>query len=241
MPSVVRQVSANIVQSAPNYGTVVAATCFGLPGSGGLRASYCNVNLTITCKAMDNGNLYLDVSGNINQKVMPSQYPYTFGCRAADWDWGGNPLTPPAGYFHIQDGTANVVADGTAGGRGQFQIDIAKSNIDLGPLSSWGASVTGNDGIIWFSGTGTYVINDPLYPDPVPITVPGFVQLFDYYPFAVMKSGAWMSCNRTGGSTTMRSGGSWRDIKNSVTGTDDSDAYIRSGSAWNVAPEIGAK
>lgn len=241
MPNVMAQVSARIDQDAPNYGTNVPATCFGLPGSGTRKASYCNVHLAITCKAMDNGHLYLDCSGTIDQKVNPnSGYTYTFGCRNADWAWEGNPITPPAGYYHIQDGSVDVVADGTPGGRGQFQIDIAKTNIDLGLLSDWGASVTGNDGIIWFSGTGTYKLNDPLYPDPVPITVPGFVQLFDYYPFAVYKDGQWMSCNRSGGGSYIYKDNVWRDLKNSRTSDAQSDAHYYNGSAWVRTPMIGA-
>lgn len=243
MPTVVAQVSASINQDASsNYGTGVPPTCFGLPGSGGYQASYCTVNLNITCKAMDNGHLYLDCNGSITQKVIAnSGYTYTFGCRNANWAWGGNPLTPPSGYCHIQDGTVTVTADGTPGGRGQFTINISKTDVDLGPLSDWGASITGQDGVIWFSGTGTYTVNDPIYPVPVAITVPGFIQLFDYYPFAVRKNGAWKSCNRSGGSTTIRKSGSWRDVKNSRQDSSGSQAFLRSGSAWAVAPEIGTE
>ena len=240
MPNVVTQVSASINQDAShNYGTGVAPTCFGLPGSGTQKASYCTVHLNITCKAMDNGHLYLDCNGSITQKVVAnSGYTYTFGCRNADWAWGGNPLTPPSGYYHIQDGSVDVVADGTPGYRGQFQVDINKVNVDLGPLSDWGASITGQDGIIWFSGTGTYTVKDPIYPDPIAITVPGFVQLFDYFPFAVRKGGVWKSCNRSGGGSYIRKGGSWRDLKNS-NGTGESDAYYRSGGSWIKTPKIG--
>lgn len=240
MPNVVAQVSASINQDASqNYGTGVPPTCFGLPGAGGLQASYCSVNLNITCKAMDNGNLYLDCNGSITQKVVAAtDYTYTFGCRNADWAWGGNPLTPPAGYYHIQDGSVNVVADGTPGGRGQFTININKVNVDLGPLSNWGASITGQDGVIWFSGTGTYTVNDPIYPDPVAVTVPGFIQLFDYFPFAVRKGSVWKSCNRNGGGSYIRKNGSWRELKNS-NGTGESDAYYRSSGSWIKTPKIG--
>lgn len=240
MPNVVAQVTASINQDASqNYGTGVPPTCFGLPGAGGLQASYCTVHLNITCKAMDNGHLYLDCNGTITQKVVAAtSYTYTFGCRNADWAWGGNPLTPPLGYRTIQDGSVNVVSDGTPGNRGQFTITINKTNIDLGPLSDWGASITGDDGVIWFSGTGTYTVNDPIYPDPVSITVPGFIQLFDYFPFAVLKSGVWKSCNRSGGGSYVRKSGSWRDLKNS-NGDSESDAHYRSGSTWIKTPKIG--
>lgn len=241
MPAVMARVRATINEDAPNYGTDVPATCFGLPGTGGIQASYCNVDLDIVCKAMDNGHLYLDCSGTIDQKVLPGSYPYIFGCRSSDWKWGGNPLTPPSGYVEIKSGTVGVTADGTAGGRGQFEFSINRTDIDMGPLDDWGASIEGDDGFIWFSGTGTYHMDDPLYPDPVRIRVPGFVQLFDYFPFAVRKNGAWKSCNRSGGSATIRKSGSWRNVKNSRQSDSNSKAFKRDGSLWKRTPEIGAE
>lgn len=239
MAEVMAQVSARIDQSAPNYGTNVPATCFGLPGNAGLKASYCNVHLQITCKAMDNGHLYLDCSGTIDQKVVASPgYSYTFGCRSQSWSWSGGSSRPP-GYIAIQDGSVDVSADGTPGGRGQFQININKSNIDMGSLESWGASITGNDGVIWFSGTGTYEVQDPTWPVPVAITVPGFIKLFDYFPFAVRKGSAWKSCNRTGGGSYVMKSGSWRELKNSREGGSRADATFRSGGSWKTTPLTG--
>lgn len=110
-----------------------------------------------------------------------------------------------------------------------------------GLLTDFHGNDQNQDGYLYLGGTGTYSVNDPIYPDPIRITIPGFMAFLDYYPFAVRKSGQWMSCNREGGSTTIRKSGSWRDVKNVAVGEGNDNAFILSGGAWSVAPEIGAK
>lgn len=235
MPTVEEQVSVSINQSAGS-----PPTCFALPGKN-LDASWSNVNGSITLKAMDNAHLYMDISISITDNVISNEYPVIFGCRNADWEWsyGASGINIPGGFVTIS--TSNVIVPGTPGvNRGDFNWNISRSNVDLGPLSSWGANIQGDDGVMWISGTGTYEVTDQIYPDPYRLVVPGFIKLFDYYPFAVRKGGAWMSCNRSGGGSFIRKSGSWRDLKNSRMNDDGSNALYRSGSSWPRTPLIGS-
>ena len=232
MATVVEKISVSIHQSNSN-----PPTCFALPGNNNADASWSNVDGTITLKAMDNERLYMDVSLKITDSVLTADYPVIFGCRSSDWKWSysGGSIDIPSRFVKIAEATISVGGDG----RGSFTWNISKANIDMGPLDDWGANIEGDNGFMWISGTGTYDVDDPIYPDPYKLTVPGFVKLFDYYPFAVRKSGAWRSCNRDGGSTTIRKSGSWRDVKNSYESDSESKAFRRSGSSWNRTPAIG--
>lgn len=138
------------------------------------------------------------------------------------------------GWFRWQFSCSSTPNSDNASGAGNGYIYIGK-------LTDYHGNDQDQDGYIYLGGTGTYYVEDPLYPDPYRITVPGFMRFLDYYPFAVRKSGQWMSCNRSGGSTTIRKSGSWRDVKNVVVGQGNDHAFIRSGSSWEVAPEIGSK
>lgn len=232
MASVVEKITVSIRQSNSN-----PPTCFALPGTSGVNPSWSNVNGTITLKAMDNEHLYMDCDIDVTDSVLTNNYPVIFGCRNQDWRWsyGGGDINIPSGFKTISRDTVSV----TGGDRGDFRWNIRKTNIDLGLLSDWGANVEGDNGFMWISGTGTYNMANPIYPDPYKLTVPGFVKLFDYYPFAVRKGGVWKSCNRDGGSTTIRKGGSWRDVKNSHKSDSDSQAFYRDGSSWKRTPDIG--
>lgn len=233
MPAVEEQISVSINQSNTN-----PPTCFALPGAIGADASWSNVNGSITLKAMDNEHLYMDCDLTITDSVLVESYPVIFGCRNEDWEWsyGSSSINIPSGFVTLATDTIVV----TGSGRGDFRWPIKKTNVDLGLLSKWGANIEGDDGVMWISGTGTYNISDPIYPDPYKLVVPGFTKLFDYYPFAVRKGGEWMSCNRTGGGSFTRKGGSWRDLKNSRMDDASSDAFYRSGSSWPRTPLIGS-
>lgn len=120
------------------------------------------------------------------------------------------------------------------------EVDLPQGYKYIGQLTQFGGSGNKQDGIVYLGGTGSYSVNDPLYPDPLPITIPGFLQYLDYYPFAIRKSGTMQSANRTGGSTRIRKSGSWRDVKNVAAGTGNDKAFVRTGGSWVKAPKIGA-
>lgn len=66
-------------------------------------------------------------------------------------------------------------------------------------------------------------------------------EIVDYFPFAIRKDGQFVSANRSGGSTTLRVGGSWRDVRNSEGAGYDNKAFYRTGGSWVRAPRLGAQ
>lgn len=110
----------------------------------------------------------------------------------------------------------------------------------IGPLSQFGADSEGKNGAVYICGTGTYPMNNPVYPTSFKVTVPGFITpavISDYYPFAIRKFNAWASANRSGGSTTIRKSSSWRDVKN-YENDSSVQGYYRSGGKWVRAPKF---
>lgn len=159
--------------------------------------------------------------------------------RAPSWAAGktanqASGLTGRGWYiWNLSCGTpAKTITDGAASTNGLVRI---------GDLTEFGGSDEGDDGYLYLGGTGTYEINDPVYPDPIRITVPGFLAFLDYYPFAIRKSGRMMSANREGGMTRVRKSGSWRDVRNVARGSGTDDGFYRKSGKWTKAPEIGAK
>lgn len=61
-----------------------------------------------------------------------------------------------------------------------------------------------------------------------------------YYPFAIRKSGAMVSADRSGGATRIRKSGQWRDVRNSEAGGTQQQGLVRKGGSWSRAPRIGA-
>lgn len=60
-----------------------------------------------------------------------------------------------------------------------------------------------------------------------------------YYPWSVRKSGSWKSCNRSGGSYNMRSGGAWKGLKNSDNTADTQHGVWRKNNGWQRLPKFG--
>ena len=109
-----------------------------------------------------------------------------------------------------------------------------------GLLTDYGAGTDATDGVMYVSGTGTYSVDDPIYPNPMRVVIPGFLQYLDYFPFAVNK-GNWASCNRNGGFTQQWSGSAWQNRKNVAASSGSNHAWYWNGSSWVVCPEIGEK
>lgn len=236
MATQVGQIDVQVNQDAGSGGNV---TCFGLPGSVA-NAVYCDVSTTISVRIFDDSSVQVAISGTITQnQILSSNYPVAFFVCPHDWSFGysGSGLTYPSDC--IQLASADVIVGG--GGRGTFTWNINSGYHNVGHLTDYGASDTGDDGYLWASGTGTYGnLTDPIYPDPVRITVPGFMAYLDYYVGAIRKSGTMRSCNRGGGSSKIRKSGSWRDVKNVETGNGTNQGLYRHNGAWTKLPKIGA-
>lgn len=235
MAEVVGTISGRIDQDAAN-----GATCFGLPGTGGIKASMSNASLAFTVKVWDDNHCTLALSGDITDSVIASLYPVVMACAPSSWTWtwNGSGVNMPSGGVQLASGSITVPNQGN--NRGPFTWSLNTGDVNIGSIYNYAASAQGRDGILWLGGTGNYHPDDPVYPVPVPITVPGWMEYLDYYPFAIRKGGTMQSANREGGSTKIRKGGSWRDVKNTQVGGDQSKAFVRKSGQWAKAPKIGA-
>lgn len=260
MARVMGNVSVPINQSQEN-----PPTCFGLPGARGIPASWSNCTFVVHACVLDNERAYVGIDGMVHDSVISNQYQVIMVANKDDWNWQvvGGTLQVPAGSATLGQATVDVGNDfGNPNVTGafiwNFQCAPFGDGTDLGDEYEQhmtnagfayvgqlpelgGSSDTDTNGYIWLSGTGTYQVDDPIYPDPVMITIPGFLAFSDYFPWAIRKGGSWASCNRSGGSLTIRKSGAWRDVKNVSVGSGDNKAFYRSGGTWAVAPQIGAE
>ena len=62
-----------------------------------------------------------------------------------------------------------------------------------------------------------------------------------YYPWARYQDAKWKSCNRDGGSLTLRRSGEWGDVRNSERDHSVDRAHFYGGNKWNSCLEIGEK
>ena len=212
-------------------------TVFGLPGQGSGNAAYLDVALTGSVSVYDDGSVRMSVSGTITHPdLLGSEYPVLLVVRPSDWSWTWNSsgVNVPSGAHVLQRATIGVARP-----RGSFTWNVSASNVAIGQLEDYAATRQGHDGAAWFGGTGDYWVDDPISPDPVRITIPGFLEYLDYFPWARRVDGTFMSCDRAGGSLSVRRGGSWGDVKNTVSG-DGSQAHYHANGTWNVCPKIGA-
>lgn len=234
-------VAVNVNQSASN-----PPTCFALPGNQGVNPSWSNVALTVHVAVYDNLRVYVGLNGNVNDTVVANIYPSKVCVDENDWAWryeGGQLVGPSASWSAEVDATSGTFlwnftcgnpASDDSGGAGSGYVYV-------GTLDQFHGSDTNQDGYLYLSGTGSYPVDSPIYPDPVRITVPGFMRFLDYYPFAVSHGGSWDSCNRTGGFTQQFVNGAWQDRKNVAAGSGTNHAWHWNGSSWVLCPEIGEK
>ena len=242
MAELVQELSVHVQESAgSDYRT---PTSFGLPGYGTGRAKYANTDYTVALRIYDDLSVSARVNGSFTSNVLKNLYPVTFV------------LNPKAFTFTTQD--KHIHWPSTATEMSSADIDVGsgesesgetaefKWNIDsgwkgVGHLWDFGASDTGLDGYLWVGGTGTYTLDDPVYPTPVRITVPGFMRYLGYYPWARYGDGAYKSCNRDGGSLMQVRGGTYADVRNSERDHSVDRAFYYGGGKWNSCLEIGAK
>ena len=235
-------------------------TCFGLPGYGSIQNSWSNCNFVARAVVLDNYRAYVGIDGSITDTVVENNYPVIMVANKTSWSWsysGGN-IVVPSGAATIA--TADIVVTGTTPeNKGPFTWNIDCQAVSrgtncgssyesyltsrgyryVGQLQELGGSTQDEDGHIWVSGTGTYDIDDPIYPEPVEIVIPGFLEFLDYYPWAIRKSGRWMSCDRDGGHLKSRSGSSWSDVKNVDVGTGEDHGFSYDDEEWTQSPRTG--
>lgn len=215
--------------------TSAGPSMFGLPGSGTGNPVLCDVSLTGQVKVYDDYSVTLSASGTIsNPAVLPAAYPVALYVSANDWDFSyqGGSLVVPSGVYMLGATTITV----TGSPRGPFTWNISTGDIPIGNLNDFHADTEGGMGVVYFGGTGTYSVDSPIYPTPVPIPVPGFIELRDYFPFATFDGSAWRSCNRAGGFVRDFEGGTWQDRKN---GNATNTVLTFDGSTWQACPRIG--
>lgn len=239
MATQVGQVQTHVSQSRSN-----PPTLYALPGSYA-EAVYCDVELDITVRTYDDVTASMDVTGTLSAAgVLANDYPSILVVCKHDWDWvvnvGSEPSYPSDG-FEVARATVHVPNRGD--GRGNYVWNVSATGINLGSARDFGATTDGRDGLLWFSGTGSYYVTDPIYPDPMQIVVPGFWEIVppeDYYPCAVF-NGSFKSCDRSGGSFKMFSGSAFRDVKNKEGDPAGSKLTYFTGGAWKETPLIGDK
>lgn len=261
---------------ADESGNPNAETCFGLPGSGGVRGSMSSCHFEVKVAVYDDETVYVGINGQVSDPVIAaSDYDVAMAISPTSFTWSnGYPSAGATMYktavVDASDGTAANAPTWASGTTaydaslepfpgaeyGWFKWDMGAANaLDgskpteamgykyIGKLSQFGADSSGKNGAVYIGGTGTYAMNDPVYPTPFKVTVPGFVTpavtVQKYYPFAIRKSRSWASANRTGGSTTIRKSSSWRDVKNDQDeSATDNKGFYRSGGKWVKAPKL---
>ena len=215
-------------------------TCFGLPGNSGGNAAWMNVALTLTVYVYDNYDVAVKATGTISKSYLfAADYPSILVVNASDWAWSysGGSIVVPSSAGTLASDTIVVANEGS--GRGTYTWNIDTGVVPCGKLQDFGGTGTGTDGILYLSGTGTYSVNDPIYPTPIAITIPGFLEYIGYFPWARMQDGVWKSCNREGGRLYRRAGGAWTDRKNTEQGSESDKVFYRTGGTWKKCPKIG--
>lgn len=240
MAELVQELSVHVQESAGDDNQT--QTSFGLPGSGTGHAKYCNTDYYVDVHVYDDLSVQAKVHGSFTATVLANNYEVAFVLNPAafEFSYDDGHLAYPGGATVMATGDvdANKAAAGT-GDMGDFVWDIDSGFLAVGHLWDFGASDTGTDGYLWVGGTGTYPLDDILYPVPVRITVPGFMKYLGYYPWARYGDGKYKSCNRTGGSLMQVRGGAYADVRNSERDHSVDRAFYYGGGKWNSCLKIG--
>lgn len=243
MAELVQELSVHVAESAgSDYRT---PTSFGLPGRDGGRAKYTNTDYTIGVRVYDDLTVQARVNGSFVSNVLKNTYSVIFLLNPSDFRFSsGSNSKPSYPSTATVMGTADVDVDSGGAGTGEtaeFRWNIDSGWKSCGHLWDFGASDTGIDGYLWVGGTGDYPVDDPVYPVPVRITVPGFMKYLGYYPWARYQDAKWKSCNRDGGSLTQVRNGTYADVRNSERDHSVDRAFYYGNGQWNSCLEIGER
>lgn len=235
MAALIQETSAHVVESAGS--DYRSPTSFGLPGYGTGRAKFTNTDYTVYVRVYEDLSVQVRCAGTFTcPDVLANYYPSILVTNPSAFSFSvsGGHLSYPASASVMAE--ANIDANS-----GAYTWTFDSGWKDAGKLTDYGGSDTGTDGYIYVGGTGTYQLDDPVYPTPVRVTVPGFLKYLGFYPWARYGDGVYKSCNRTGGSLTLRRGSIWRDVRNNDKDHSVDQAHYRQGNAWVHCKEIGQK
>lgn len=62
-----------------------------------------------------------------------------------------------------------------------------------------------------------------------------------YYPWSVRSGNDWKSCNRSGGSFSMRQNNAWTGLKNEQNGYGTQHGFYRNNNGWQRLPKFGGQ
>lgn len=275
MPVLKQFLIAHIEQAGEDESkSIEAVTCFGLPGSSGLKPSMSSCHFEVKVAVYEDESVYVGINGQISDPVVAADdYTVMLAISPKPFSLDGGKATGD-GVVTYKEATIDAT-DGSAGNApswasgqtaydasrnpypgatyGWLKWDMGAANAldgsyptgamgykKIGSLRNFGADSDGKNGVMYIGGTGTYTGTNYVYPSPVKVTIPGFITpavISDYYPFAIRKSNAWASANRSGGSTAIWKSSSWRDVKNYENGSSV-QGYYWSGGKWARAPKF---
>lgn len=242
MAELVQEISVKVKEDAgSSYGN---ATSFGLPGQGTGHAKYVNTDYTVGVRVYDDLSVQLRINGSFTATVLKNVYRVAFVANPSDFRFSlsGGSLHYPDSATVMQTGAVDVDSKNAGTGEmGTFDWTFDSGWKACGHLWDFGASDQGLDGYLWVGGTGLYAVDDPVYPVPVRVTVPGFMKYLGYYPWARYGDGMYRSCNRDGGSLMQVRSGAYADVRNSERDHSVDRAFYYSGGKWNSCLEIGEK
>lgn len=239
----------------------------GVPGSG-LAAAYVYVDLYIKLAVTDDDSLYIAASnGKITQQNMsnihewslnewrvflcarPSPFSVTFPTGATslfqyprkyswqDEQWFSGESTSSFTGLTTFPSVGDPTSESDALSKGYYKLPFKITDIDIteeAGTQTWTGTVYLNFPVTYERSSG---VTDDMTLSSTQVSV-DVTTLLPYYPWAIRKSGSFVSCNRSGGHVKIMKSASWRDVQNYQSDTADNDAHYRSGSSWKRSPLI---
>lgn len=242
MADIVQKISTHVVEdSGADFRN---NTSFGLPGYGTGRAKFMDTDYYVDIHVYDDRTVQARLHGNFHgDSVLNGSYPSILLVNPNSWSWSyaNNRPVIPASAKQVAYNPDIIVGSGVEGsGSSTYDWTFDSGWVAIGNLSDFHGSDEGQDGYLYVSGTATYRVDDPVYPVPVRIPIPGFLKYLGYYPWCRYQDGAFKSCNRVGGRLAAHKGSTWSDILNNDRNHSLDQAHYYSGGQWVRAPKIGA-
>lgn len=253
----------NVVTSGV-VGDTHAVSCCGVPGMGNLSSAYVYVMARLRTLLDSDGYLWFaNVDGATRQTGMRDDYGVNnwyvqtiLGLSQFNVNYGGSLGTfeeQYAGrYFQRNIWHIAGASQSFEGGYAYKVENMPINDAQATQLGYWNSHWKVSDLNLTTSGNTVTAPVYIAYPitygnSDTPIGLPAlqftleFTQIVtnDYFPFATFNSGAWKSCNRSGGSVQRYSSG-WQNVKNRQGDSANSHAFYFNGS-WAIAPKVGAE